>query len=136
MFYIYEGFVDPERDILRGLLGLLAWCGGSRRITLHISSMSFVPFFCFVIFESVFYFPIVRQLPLDETRATVREGKEEKRGIAVGAIRCVSFARVIRPHAHIPRCGFSLSFQLFTDYHGSRREPIAVRRTRKLCTTT
>ncbi|CAL1673825.1 unnamed protein product [Lasius platythorax] len=34
MFYIYEGSVDPKRDIyvLRGLLGLLAWCGGSRRI--------------------------------------------------------------------------------------------------------
>lgn len=80
MFYIYEGSVDPERDIyvLRGLLSLLAWCSGSRRIFCTFS-LSLISFFI----NFLLIFPIVRRLPPDETRATVFEGKEEKREVAV-----------------------------------------------------
>lgn len=80
MFYIYEGFVDPERDILRGLLGLLAWCGGSRRITLHISSMSFVPFFVLLFLNPFFIslsFVSFRWTRLERPFAKERKKSEE-----------------------------------------------------------
>lgn len=67
MFYIYEGSVDPDKEILRGLVGLVRWF--SRRILcMSPPSLALRLFLSFILY---IYFPIVRRFPLNETRATV-----------------------------------------------------------------
>lgn len=84
MFYIYEGSVDPERDIYMYCVGcLVCWP----------DTVAFVEYFArfpslslsFLFFNFLLIFPMVRRLSPDETRTIVFEGKEEKRRIAVEA---------------------------------------------------
>lgn len=141
MFYIYEGSVDPKRDIyvLRGLLGLLAWCGGSRRILCTFPLFLSFLFFFFINF--LFLFPIVRRLPPDETRASFRRkgrktrsrcrSEDTRRFRTRDSIACIYAS--VSVHVFYERLS-NLSFRLIVDYRGSRGRSITVRRSRKLCT--
>lgn len=77
MFYIYEGSVDPERDICIYIymycVGcLVCWPAAVALVGYFARFPSLSLSFRFFFINFLFKFPIIRRLPPDETRASFR----------------------------------------------------------------